>query len=635
MSRNAKQGIVNGSQLVQHHTPSYMIWGDRLREAQAMLNTHTDQEASSRNLAARAHQVAKVVLPARDLLFDSGTVHIESPDLDDELCPADVPQVLNEVDAAALALFSNVNEMPDDLEAWMQKLVRMLRRDLADDRDLAPTTATSVKQVDDVMVARYGLGQMVSRSEKGADATKMQTMDLVMDLGAASDQPLDRLVEGLPSISWPDSAGFAASARKAQAVAQQLKAACSGEGGACAAPTLCKDSSVGGLCTSSLVMSQVEVDTASPPPDWECDPSLHNDGRCDCDCGAWDPDCDAVNGRYTLGIFEDDNLELLDEARGQELLRQLDASKDGHIDAEEFVQLSVLGAHSQLRPLARKVYQASQSGAFHSMLWFAPSRCAGSENDGSDSAVGSPGRRGCRLLPTSGLERVGLLSRTYASYEVGCVKDTRDAHRPRGVCAVRPTLLSGVQCSAGSHTPVRLHPCGGEGNCIASESNSWDLSCAKEDVLSTQLAEPEVVPKSQKLQPNATELKAAGSPAFSDSTAKSNEDGEGSLWKQLQSHIPYLRSQRAEEADADRAEAKANAAEQKTYAVAEEREVAAAEEREGEAIREEATASAKVSDKVSDDSEEATASAKVSDRVSDEVSDQVILGANSSTSEMF
>lgn len=45
-----------------------------------------------------------------------------------------------------------------------------------------------------------------------------------------------------------------------------------------------------------LLLPTVTVEQAFPPSDWRCSPDLYGEGEgCDCDCGAWDPDCSACD----------------------------------------------------------------------------------------------------------------------------------------------------------------------------------------------------------------------------------------------------------------------------------------------------------------------------------------------------
>merc|ERR1719197_904119 len=70
------------------------------------------------------------------------------------------------------------------------------------------------------------------------------------------------------------------------------------------------------------------ADTVSHP-EWTCPDKLYSGGDgCDCDCGVWDPDCDADS---TFGyVIEDEGgkLRTLDTARMYELLSKYDTNYD-------------------------------------------------------------------------------------------------------------------------------------------------------------------------------------------------------------------------------------------------------------------------------------------------------------------
>ena len=44
-----------------------------------------------------------------------------------------------------------------------------------------------------------------------------------------------------------------------------------------------------GLANSTLPIEKSPIDVVVG---WTCETRAYNDGTCDCDCGAWDPDCD-------------------------------------------------------------------------------------------------------------------------------------------------------------------------------------------------------------------------------------------------------------------------------------------------------------------------------------------------------
>ncbi|MFW5878757.1 MAG: hypothetical protein ACOCVR_02970, partial [Myxococcota bacterium] len=59
----------------------------------------------------------------------------------------------------------------------------------------------------------------------------------------------------------------------------------------------CDDENQGVVCWGESITDPLCVESGvcvpqSPPAEWTCHESFYNDGQwCDCECGAWDPDC--------------------------------------------------------------------------------------------------------------------------------------------------------------------------------------------------------------------------------------------------------------------------------------------------------------------------------------------------------
>ena len=48
------------------------------------------------------------------------------------------------------------------------------------------------------------------------------------------------------------------------------------------------------------VRSEVADPSDGPPPSWACIVERFADGVCDCECGAYDPDCDMPSSKVEL-----------------------------------------------------------------------------------------------------------------------------------------------------------------------------------------------------------------------------------------------------------------------------------------------------------------------------------------------
>eukprot|EP00933_Yihiella_yeosuensis_P020559 TRINITY_DN1645_c6_g1_i1.p1 TRINITY_DN1645_c6_g1~~TRINITY_DN1645_c6_g1_i1.p1 ORF type:complete len:1406 (-),score=333.85 TRINITY_DN1645_c6_g1_i1:66-3776(-) len=253
------------------------------------------------------------------------------------------------------------------------------------------------------------------------------------------------------------------------------------EGSNCTAgsckPKVCP---AGETCTPFSVEG-TEVDgNLDRVPGWTCAASRYNgsDG-CDCDCGVWDPDCDANLAPIRAAAFgirdtEDDDINLLDREQTVHLMREVDYSSDFKIDEGELKRaLPLLGDTNGLKTLAKRVMEAGDR-FLSNLRWSASSSCKVPK---SEDLKKSPG-----FFPSD-----------LALYKGVCIKDNvkKIAGKAAARCALQPTFRHGTQCKLAPTFPghqLQLgNPCTGGEECAASAGNTWDYKCGNDQVAQEQL----------------------------------------------------------------------------------------------------------------------------------------------------
>jgi hypothetical protein len=206
-----------------------------------------------------------------------------------------------------------------------------------------------------------------------------------------------------------------------------------------------------GITSTSIIQAKVDnVPTKDNPRGWTCDTSKYGNGICDCECGVWDPDCDAVVAsgsvnRLSVGALSNGSaaaLTIVDSKHLRGVMSFIDSvNYNGIIDESEPSKIDELGI-SALHGLASRILQA-QDGGDQAMKkrTFAKGDFAHMEAVPSDS---------CNYLPEP---YPGM-----ATYTPVCVKDDLwkpTLGEPRGRCGLLPDMKIGSQCKVpGDGSPI-------------------------------------------------------------------------------------------------------------------------------------------------------------------------------------
>eukprot|EP00746_Dinoflagellata_sp_MGD_P060367 gnl/MRDRNA2_/MRDRNA2_25620_c0_seq1.p1 gnl/MRDRNA2_/MRDRNA2_25620_c0~~gnl/MRDRNA2_/MRDRNA2_25620_c0_seq1.p1 ORF type:complete len:615 (+),score=98.93 gnl/MRDRNA2_/MRDRNA2_25620_c0_seq1:41-1846(+) len=192
----------------------------------------------------------------------------------------------------------------------------------------------------------------------------------------------------------------------------------------------CRKKSTG--CAEEPKVDEVGV------PGWTCAIKSYDGGDgCDCDCGIWDPDCDAQSV-WAYGVAkEDGEIDLVDTARMEKLIKDFDNSPfNHHLETHELHKMnSSLPLRNPLRVLAHQVSAAGKN--------FMPLLKQASSSKCVQGKV--------------------------------CIKNRRrpfaKTGKAAGECVSMAAVAPGSACQA--------KPCGNEAAvCTSSTENSWDYTCS-------------------------------------------------------------------------------------------------------------------------------------------------------------
>jgi len=194
--------------------------------------------------------------------------------------------------------------------------------------------------------------------------------------------------------------------------------------------------------SEKLQFLQVVVDNVknmNSPKGWTCDSSLYNDGKCNCDCGIWDPDCDK-GADMVPSIVNEDLIELLDKKHVKALLNLVDGdgNSNGVLDGGEVLGLDKRLGQSALIGVAKRIIEAQEMGENKRSLRNGVIRL------GNFAMFSATETDACDHL----LKNVPL-DKKLAVYRPVCVRDsefTEVDEEPSGRCALLPDMQKGSQC---------------------------------------------------------------------------------------------------------------------------------------------------------------------------------------------
>jgi hypothetical protein len=207
-------------------------------------------------------------------------------------------------------------------------------------------------------------------------------------------------------------------------------------------------------------LTDLEVDDVpnkANPLGWTCATSRYGkDGKCDCGCGIWDPDCDdqTAHVHHTVAGFNNETgtIEVLDDMHVKAIMNWLDADGNGNgiLDGTELTRLKSLGA-SALYTLATKIESMQDAGDDKGS---ADNHWMGNFANMLE-AVETPD---CNfIVKASSLQKLGPKVATLTPV---CVKDPHWEillGQPTGRCGVLPEMKIGSQCQVpGSGLPVMV-----------------------------------------------------------------------------------------------------------------------------------------------------------------------------------